>query len=168
VSRYLTRPALPDPINEVLSPFVKRLAEKHDRNSAEGRCTYKVMDLRLEATPDLDDDEPALNVLMILEEEELPRLPAGANLDNDRVDDLVNAGPASAAEAVQAAANAIAKREAWTALAECWIKPSVVSVPQVAGVGSVDIAVLNGEELSYARSINAPVLDLRYLSTRTA
>lgn len=53
VSRYLTRPALPDPINEVLSPFVKRLAEKHDRNSAEGRCVYKVMEIRLEATPDI-------------------------------------------------------------------------------------------------------------------
>src|SRR5262249_48390156 len=113
-------------------------------------------------------DEPALNVLMLLEEEELPQLPAGAGLDDDRVDDLVNAGSTSAAEAVHAAADAIAKREAWRALAECWIKPSAELVPHVAGVGSIESTVLNGEEFSYTRSINAPILDLRYLSTRTA
>lgn len=42
VSRYLTRPALPDPINEVLFPFVRRIAEKHDRESAEGRCAQNL------------------------------------------------------------------------------------------------------------------------------
>ena len=47
VGRYLTRPALPDPINEVLAPFVRRIAEKHDRESAEGRCAHKVSELRL-------------------------------------------------------------------------------------------------------------------------
>jgi hypothetical protein len=54
------------------------------------------------------------------------------------------------------------------ALAECWIKPSVDLAPTVDGVGSVVISVLNGEELSYARSLNAPILDLRYLSSRAA
>ena len=78
ISRYLTRPALPDPVNEVLSPFVKRIAEKHDRESAEGRCAHKVSELRVEATPDIDHEEPALNVLMILEEDELPLLPEGS------------------------------------------------------------------------------------------
>lgn len=66
ISRYLTRPALPDAINEVLSPFVKRIAEKHDKQSPEGRCAHTVSELRLEATPDMDHEEPALNVLMIL------------------------------------------------------------------------------------------------------
>ena len=76
ISRYLSRPALPAPVNEVLSAFVKRIAEKHDRESAEGRCAHKVSELRVEATPDTDHEEPALNVLMILEEDELPQLPA--------------------------------------------------------------------------------------------
>jgi hypothetical protein len=168
VSRYLTRPALPDPINKVLSPFVQRIAEKHDRQSVEGRCAYAVSELRVEATPDLDADRPALNVLMVLEETELPRLPAGVVVDQERIDDLVAAGRTRAAEAVQFAIGPLDKREAWTALAECWIQPSVELVPQVAGVGSVGIDVINGEELSYARSLNAPVLDLRYLSTRAS
>ena len=54
------------------------------------------------------------------------------------------------------------------ALAECWIKPSVDLAPTVPGVGTVEVSVLNGEELSYACSLNAPILDVRYLSTRAA
>ncbi len=54
------------------------------------------------------------------------------------------------------------------ALAECWIKPAVELVPAIDGVGSVEITVLNGEEFSYARSLSAPILDLRYLTTRAA
>ncbi len=168
ISRYLTRPALPDPVNEVLSPFVKRIAEKHDRESAEGRCAHKVSEVRVEATPDIDHQEPALNVLMILDEDELPRLPEGSHVDDDRIDSLIGAGRASAAEAVHHAGDPVAKREAWMALAECWIKPAVELAPTVDGVGSVEITVLNGEEFSYARSLSAPVLDLRYLTTRAA
>ena len=92
ISRYLTRPALPDAVNKVLSPFVKRIAEKHDRESAEGRCAHKVSELRVEATPDIDHEEPALNVLMILDEDELPRLPEGSHVDDGRIDSLVGAG----------------------------------------------------------------------------
>jgi hypothetical protein len=124
--------------------------------------------MRLEASPHLDADDPALNVLMILEEDELPQLPSGAHVDDARVDELVAAGPAVAAAAAQAANDAASKREAWTGLAECWIQPSVELVPTVAGVGSVEITVMNGEELSYAGSRNVPVLDMRYLSTRAA
>jgi hypothetical protein len=72
------------------------------------------------------------------------------------------------AQSISLPTDVIAKREAWTALAECWIQPSLELVPRVAGIGSVEITVLNGEELSYARSLNAPILDLRYLSTRAA
>lgn len=168
ISRYLTRPALPDHINEVLSPFVKRIGEKHDRESAEGRCVHKVSELRLDATPDIDDEEPALNVLMILDEDELPRLRDGSRLDDHRIDRLIDAGRTVAAEAVHLAGDPVAKREAWTALAECWIKSAADLVPTVDGVDSVEITVMNGEELSYARSLNAPILDLRYLTTRAA
>lgn len=168
ISRYLTRPALPDHINEVLSPFVKRIAEKHDRESAEGRCVHKVSELRVEATPDIDHEEPALNVLMILDEDELPRLRDGSHVDDHRIDRLIGAGRTVAAEAVHQAGDPVAKREAWTALAECWIKPAADLVPTVDGVGGVEITVMNGEELSYARSLNAPILDLRYLTTRAA
>jgi hypothetical protein len=168
ISRYLTRPALPDPVNEVLSPFVRRIAEKHDRESAEGRCAHKVSELRVEATPDIDHEKSALNILMILEEDELPRLPAGSHIDDSRIDSLIGAGLTAAAEAVHQAGNSVAKREAWMALAECWIKPAVELVPAVDGVGSVEITVLNGEEFFYARSLSAPILDLRYLTTRAA
>jgi hypothetical protein len=168
ISRYLTRPALPDHINEVLSPFVKRVAEKHDRESAEGRCAHQVSELRVEATPDIDHEEPALNVLMILDEHELPRLPDGSHVDDHRIDSLAGAGRTVAAEAVHQAGDPVAKREAWMALAECWIQPAVDLVPAIDGVGSVEITVMNGEELSYARSLSAPILDLRYLTTRAA
>lgn len=166
VGRYLTRPALPNEINQVLSPFVKRIAEKHDRQSPEGLCAHSVAEIRLEGTPHLDADEPALNVLVILEEEELPSLPLSAELHDERIDELINAGVTRAAEAVHASTNAVERREAWTAVAECWIKPSAELVPRIPGVGSLEITVLNAEELSYARSLNAPILDLRYLSTR--
>jgi hypothetical protein len=168
ISRYLTRPALPDPVNEVLAPFVRRIAEKHGRESAEGRCAHKVSELRVEATPDIDYEEPALNVLMILGEDDLPCLPEGSQVDDDRINSLIGAGRTAAAEAVHQAGDPVAKREAWMALAECWIKPAVEFVPAIDGVGSVEITVLNGEEFSYARSLSAPILDLRYLSTRAA
>jgi hypothetical protein len=168
ISRYLTRPALPDPINQVLKPFVRRISDKHDKQSAEGRCVYKVSELRLEATPDIDHDAPAINVLMILEENELPQLPQVEAVNSERIDRLVAAGLGAASEAVERARNPVAKREAWTALAECWIKSSVDLAPTIKGVGSVEISVMNGEELSYARSLNAPIIDLRYLSTRAA
>lgn len=168
VGRYLTRPALPDPINEVLAPFVRRIAEKHDRESAEGRCAHKVSELRLEATPDIDHEEPALNVLMILDEDELPQLPQGLHVDDRQIDRLIGAGRTVAADAVHKAGEPVAKREAWMALAECWIKSAVDLVLTVDGVGSVEITVMNGEELSYSRSLSAPILDLRYLTTRAA
>lgn len=168
IGRYLMRPALPDPVNVVLSPFVKRIAEKHDRESAEGRCAHKVSELRVEATPDIDDPQPGLNVLMILDEDELPRLPERAQVDDHRIDTLINAGCTLVADAVEKAGDPITKREAWMALAECWIKPAADLVPSIDGVGSVEITVMNGEELSYARSLSAPILDLRYLTTRAA
>ena len=168
ISRYLTRPALPDPINKVLSPFVSRIAEKHDRQSAEGRCAHKVSELRVEATPDIDHEEPALNVLMILDEYELPKLLDGSHVNDDRIDRLIGAGRTAAAEAVHQADDPVTKREAWMALAECWIKPAADLAPSVEGVGSVEISVMNGEEFSYARSLNAPILDLRYMTTRAA
>lgn len=116
----------------------------------------------------MDHEEPALNVLMILDEDELPRLPEAAQVDDQSIDRLIDAGRTQAAEAVHQAADPVTKREAWMALAECWIKPSVELADAVAGVGSVEITVLNGEELSYARSLSAPILDLRYLTTRAA
>lgn len=166
LSRFLARPALPDAVNDVLLPFVKRIRDRYGKQSAEGRCTQKVAELRLEATPDLDHAAPALNVLMLLDEDDLPPLPVGENVRQAEVDKLVKAGLGPAAEAVFRAVTPVQKREAWMAVAECWLKPAADRVPDVAGVGSVTITVLNGEELSYARSRSAPPLDLRYLSTR--
>ena len=168
IGRYLMRPALPNKINEVLKPFVDHISEKHDRNSPEGHCIHNVAEFRVEATPDIDHDDPALNIVMLLNESELPTLARGEDVDDARIDALVCMGQAKAAEAVIAATSPIRKREAWSALAECWILPSVARVAAVNGVASVEITVLNGEEFSYARSLNAPRLDLQYLSTRAA
>ena len=85
----------------LLSLFVKRIAEKHDRESAEGRCAHKVSELRVEATPDIDDPQRGLNVLMILDEDELPRLPERAQVDDHRIDTLINAGCTLVADAVE-------------------------------------------------------------------
>ena len=166
VSRYLTRPALRGDVNDLLTPFIKRIAEKHDRDSPEGRCAHRVSELRLEAMSDLDHPAPALNVLMILEEEHLPTLLDGQSVNHERIDALRRAGLTASAEAVESASGPVTTREAWTALAECWLQPAVDLVPAVPGVGGVEITVLNGAELTYARSRNAPRLDVRYLSTR--
>jgi hypothetical protein len=168
VARYLTRPALPDHINNVLKPFLRRIAERHDRDSPEGHCLSQVSELRLEAFPDIDGDAPALTVLVLIDEANLPVMPSGAQVDDDHIDDLVLQGIPAAAGAVLDAAEAVSKREAWSALTELWIQPAVEEAAGTDAVGSVAIAVINGEELSYARSRNAPVLDLRYLSTRAA
>lgn len=168
VSRYLTRPALPDHINVVLKPLLQRISQRYDKNSPEGRCLSKVAEFRLEAAPHLDAPAPALTVLTLIEESDLPTLPPYAELDNARIDSIKNQGIPAAAEQALDEQNPIRKREAWTALCELWIQRAGEQALTTANVGSVDMVVLNGEELSYARSLNAPPLDLRYLSTRSA
>jgi hypothetical protein len=166
VARHLTRPALPDAVVEVLVPFLTRIKDKHDKNSDEGRCLDKVAEFRLEAVPDIDAESPALTVLALLDEADLPPIPPGADLDDERIDALVQQGIARAAKAALETSDPVRKREAWTALTELWVQPAVDKAAQTEDVGSVEANVLNGDELSYARSRNTPVLDLQYLSTR--
>jgi len=168
VARYITRPALPNHINDVLVPFLKRVKDKHDKESPEGHCFDNLAEFRLEASPDIDAESPALSVLVLLEKADLPSLPRDVDLDDERIDALVRQGHGRAAEAALGSTDPLFKREAWTALAELWIRPAVEKAAESDGVGSVDVSVLNGDELSYARSRNAPVLDLQYLSTRPA
>lgn len=168
VARYLTRPALPNGVVEVLAPFLVRIKDKHDKSSEEGRCLDKVAEFRVEAVPDIDAESPALTVLAVIEEADLPSLPSGADLNDDRVDALVQRGVSCAAKAALETSDPVRKREAWMALAELWMQPAMHKAAQTDHVGSVDSTVLNGEELSYARSRNAPVLDLQYLSNRPA
>lgn len=168
IGRFLSRSALPDDVNMALKPLAALIQKRHDKNSPEGHCWNIVDELRVEATPDLDADEMALTVLVVLPEIELPLMPSGAQLDHDRIDDLISAGAGAASRAVQEASDVVAKREAWTALAECWVAVTQDAAGRVAGIETVDIEVLSAEELSYARSRNAPLLDLRYLTTRAA
>lgn len=168
VARYLTRPAMPDHVNAVLRPFLERISQRYDRNSAEGHCLNQVAEFRLEASPDVDAAAPALTVLALVDEVDLPALPTRAEVDDTRVDQLVGRGIVAAAEQALRALDPVQKREGWTALGELWIRPSVDRAQQAPDIGSVEMIVLNGEELSYARSLNAPPLDLRYLSTRPA
>lgn len=165
VSRHFTRPALPDAVVEVLRPFLARMKERHDRQSDEGRCIEQIATLRLEATSDLDAENPYLTVLIVLDTENLACV-GGVELDQQRIDALVARGTASAATAVQRATGAVAKREAWTALAELWLQPAVTLAESMPDIDGIDAQVLNGDELSFARSRNAPELDLAYLTTR--
>jgi len=169
VSRHFTRTAVPDKVSRVLQPLTERLRERHDRRSPEGLCIAKVASVRLEAVPRWDADSPDLTVLLILEEEDLPALPQDVSVADDEIDCLVAAGSDAAARAALGSGDARAIRQAWLALAECWAQPAVAAaaVPG-SGIGGVDVEVLNGEEFSFARSRNAPELDLAYLTTRAA
>jgi hypothetical protein len=165
VSRHFTRAALPDPVVEVLRPLLERMRDRSGRASDEGRCIEQIATIRVEAVPDLDAPAPHLTVLLVLDVENLPSI-GGAELDHDGIDDLVSRGRAAAATAAQRAADPIAKREAWIALTELWLQPAVELAEATPGVDSIDVLVLNGDELSFARARNAPELDLAYLSTR--
>ncbi len=165
VSRHFTRAALPNPVVEVLGPFLKRMQDRHDRSSDEGRCIAQIATLRLEAVPDLDARAPHLTVLVVLDIKHLPSL-EGAELDQESIDGLVERGAAAAATAAQQAADAVGKREAWIALAELWLQPAATAATKIPEVDGIDVTVLNGDELSFARARNAPELDLAYLSTR--
>jgi hypothetical protein len=168
VSRHFTRAALPDPVCIVLRPFLQRLKDKHDKASSEGRCIALVANLRVEASPDFDDAAPSLTLLVVLEAPDLPPLPDGAELVDDRIDALVARGPSAAAGQALDTTDPVARREAWTALAELWVADSVDLAGDTPGVDSIEVEVLSGDELTFTRLRNAPELDLAYLTTRAA
>ena len=124
--------------------------------------------MRLDGTPSIDALMPDLEVLVILEEEHLPSLPKGIDVDQAAVDVLVEDGIAAAANAALGATTIVARREAWTALAHLWLEPSRAAALSRHSVGQITGTVLNGEEISLARSRNVPELDLAYLSSRVA
>lgn len=169
VSRHLTRVALPESIVTVLRPVLERMKDRHDRNSPEGRCINRLASIRLEVFPDIDTDNPDIRILFVLESNDLPSLPAGVEISDDNVDELVTAGLEAVASAIEAAADVCTLREAWQALAELWIQPAVqAAAGGGSGIGIVDVEVLNGEEMSFSRSRQAPELDLAHLSSRAA
>lgn len=173
VGRHFTRVALPDPVCVVLASFLQRIKDKHDRTSEEGRCIAMIANLRIEADPDLDDPDPALRLLVILEASDLPKVPDGTDLDHSRIDGLVARGNAQVAKEALSTSDPVQRREAWTALAELWTASARDLVEQnkknnVKGVGSLDVEVLSGDEMNFTRLRNAPELDLAYLSTRAA
>lgn len=168
VARHLTRPALPDAVSETLRPFLKRMKEKHDRQSQEGRCIEQIRTIRIEASPDFDTPAPDLNLLLILDEIDLPGLPEHSQLDQGAIDGHRARGVPAAAEAALASEDPVMKREAWMALGELWAQPSATFAEARDDVGDLSVEVLNGEEFSFARSLDAPELDLAFLTTRAA
>lgn len=169
VSRHFTRTAFPENVSKVLQPLGERMRDRHDRQSPEGRCIAKVASIRLEAVPRWDADSPDLTVLFILDEEDLPPLPEGVSVEDEEIDTLIAAGVEASARAALRAGDARAARQAWRALAEWWARPAVAAAAAAgSGIGDIDVEVLNGEEFSFARSRNAPELDLVYLTTRAA
>jgi hypothetical protein len=167
VARYLIRPALPDDLVLALVPFVDRVKNKHDRESDEGRVLRLVSEFRLEAYPEVEAPGAAINILMLAQEEHLPSLGQGVQLDQTKIDALVAGKLPAACKAVLAAANPVAKREALTAVAELWVAGSSAIAGQH-GYGSIAIEVVNGEDISHSRARSAVVLDLNYLSDRAA
>lgn len=168
VGRFLMRPALPDSVNNVLKPLASRILQQVDKDSPEGRCIRALDEIRIEGTPDIEADDVALNVLMVLESEKLPLLSLGVEVNDSHIDRFIVAGRGAAAQAVENATTDVSKREVWMALAECWVRPAVEMVDQIDGVNSIRVEVVNDDELTYARSKNAPILDYRFLSTRDA
>lgn len=168
LSRHFTRVALPDPIVEVLAPFLKRMKDKCDRISNEGRCIAMIPTggLRIEANPGFDDPAPALCLLIVLETSNLPRLADGLDPDQSKVDALIEQGHDIAAKAALNSANPIHCREGWIALAELWTQEVVNLIAENPHASSLDVEVLSGDELTFTRLRNAPELDLAYLSTR--
>jgi hypothetical protein len=168
LSRHFTRAALPDSVCTVLAPFLVRIKNKHDKQSDEGECIRKIATLRIEASPDLDAESPSLRVLIVLEHEDLPSIPEGVELNQERIDALVVRSFGDIASAVLNETDPIHIREAWSALAERWLQDSSDLADSMHDVGHIDVEVLSGDELSFARSRNAPELDLAYLTTRAA
>lgn len=168
ISRHFTRVALPDPVCQVLEPFLVRIKERHDRQSEEGRCIALIASLRVEATPDMDAPAPALRLLVVLETSDLPPLPGDADVDNARIDELVSRGYVEAAKVAINATDPVVRREGWTALVELWAKDAVARASTTPEVDGLDVEVISGHELSFARARNAPELDLVYLTTRAA
>lgn len=169
VSRHLTRVALPDKVSRVLAPFLQRMRDRHDRRSPEGQCIARVGSLRLVASSGVDADLPDLKVLAVLEADDLPTLPQGTVTREAEIDALVTRGHEAAARAALESLDARARREAWQALAELWIAPAAqIAAAEGSGIGDMEVEVLNGEELSFARSRIAPELDLAYLTNRAA
>lgn len=166
VSRHFTRIALPDPISDVVNRFLRRIRDKHDKNSYEGKCISLIANLRIEANPNLDSESPDLKILVILEASDLPPIPENEDLDDNHIDQLKSLDHEEIAKALFHTTDPKSQREAWTALAERWIESAVDLAEITNGVGSLEIEVLSGDDLSFTRQRNAPELDLAYLSTR--
>jgi hypothetical protein len=144
------------------------MKKKHDKESPEGQCITLVANLRVEATPNLDDPTPSLRLLVILEAADLPPLSHGVELHQTRIDRLVGEGAEKAATEALGAADPVSTREAWTALAELWIQDATRLIDNIPGVDHLDVEVLSGDDLSFTRMRNAPELDLAHLTTRAA
>jgi hypothetical protein len=167
IARSLVRPALPEHLSRLLKPFAARFRDRYDRNSPEGACLHHVLCARIEADPNLDQEGAALNVLLIVETTELPMLPKGRQPSEERIDALLREEiPVIATAVLDAGQDPVAKREAWTALRQKWLAPSLEALPDQPLAGSLTITVMNGKELDYERSERAPELDFHYLSTR--
>lgn len=81
----------------MLRPLGQLIQKRYDKNSSEGACWRLVTELRVEASPDLDAADVALNVLVVLPEVELSALPPEVQVSNTRIDELVASGGDAAA-----------------------------------------------------------------------
>jgi len=168
VSRHFTRVALANSICDVLAPFLKRMKERHDRVSDEGRCISMIPlgGIRVEGDPSLEHDPVALRLLIVLEPRDLPSLSAGIEVSQEGIDALVSQGHEAAAKAALDTTDPRKCREGWDALVELWTRDSAEKINDISGVDGLDTEVLSGDEMTFTRLRRAPELDLAYLSTR--
>jgi hypothetical protein len=169
VSRHFTRFAFPDHVSDTMDPLMNHIDEKFEKGSPEGRCVAAVGTIRLEANPDFDSPCPDFLVIFVFKSEDLPGLTPDQrrNLDTRAIDDFCSFGKGALATSLLNEIDPIKKREMWTALAELWVEPCHDVAERFDDVGDIDVLVLNDEEFSFGRSLNAPELDLAYLTSRT-
>lgn len=169
VSRHFARFAFPDHVSDAMDPLMDHINDKFDKKSPEGVCAATVGTIRLEANPDFDASCPDLRVIFVLKSEDLPGITVGqmSNLDSRAIDDFYSFGKEAVAQSILDEIDPIKKREMWTALAELWVEPCREAASDFDDVGDIDVLVINDDEFSFARSLNAPELDLAYLTSRT-
>jgi hypothetical protein len=69
VHRHFSRAALPDDLTPALAALRKRLRDKKDRDSEEGRAVRAIEEIRISVDPDWDADEMAVTVYLFATED---------------------------------------------------------------------------------------------------
>lgn len=170
LGRFYHRPAIPDQVIDALEPLQAKAKDKHDSPmSAAGRRFNDLYEIRILLEPDADDPCPDVTLLFLLEQEDLPPLSRGVEVDEAAVDSLVlQRDIDSVSEAIEVIEGAVELRQLWWAWAEFWARKVRAKAATLKGVGEIDVEVWSISEINYERAAGAALLDLGYLSSRAS